>query len=166
MSAIARHTAVVRSTAYAIAALVNVKAKTGPLNIKFTSLLTKSSAVTGNMQAGKAVHVRIYETDNPAGLVGTGTALVAEFTVNPGGQVNKSVITSKFLRIETKGVDADYKGGQSLNLDFTMDGLPFHGQLDIDIHDGKTGLGFFGHTAVGGADFDNAAWPETPSDAS
>jgi len=166
MSAVARHTAVVKSPTYGISALVNVKGKTGPLNIKFTSLVAKSSAVTGNVQAGKAVHVRVFETDNPAGLVGTGTALVAEFTVNPGGQVNKSIVTSKFLRIETKGVAADYKGGQSLNLDFTMDGLPFHGQLDIDIHDGKTGLGFFGHTAVGGADFDNAEWPETPSAAS
>lgn len=166
MSAIARHTAVVKSTAYSIAALIAVKAKTGPLNIKFTNLTVKSSAVVGNVQAGKAVHVRIYETDNPAGLVGTGTAVVAEFVVNPGGQVNKNVITTKFLRIETKGVDADYKGGQTLNLDVTMDGLPFHGQIDIDIHDGKTGLGFFGHTAIGGADFDNDAWPETPSEAS
>lgn len=167
MSAVARHTAVVASTSYKTSAIIHVRSKTGPLSAKFTSLVAKSKAVAGNVQPGQPVKVRIYETNNPAAAAGTGTLLVPEFDVLPGAQVVKSLVTNKFIRIETKGASADYKGGQSLNIDCMFDGLPFHGQVDIEIHDGKTGFGYFGYpNQVGGADYDNAAWPEVPSEAS
>lgn len=167
MSAIARHTAVVKGPDWATSAVVEVKAKTGPLTLAFSSLVTKSREVAGNVEPGKPVNVRIYETNNPLSAVGSGTALVASFLVAPGGQIAKTMVTSKFLRIETKGVDSTYKGGQSLNIDASFNGLPFHGQIDIEIHDGKTGLGFAGFTGqIGGATFDNAEWPEQPSNAS
>jgi hypothetical protein len=164
MATTARTTLPVKSVDWKTSSLLKINAKSGALSLHFYNLPEK--ATDGSIKAGSAFNVRCYETDTPAGAVGSGTAVIASFVVNPGGQVAKNIIVTngKHLRIECQGVGADFKGASG-TLDVMHNGSFFMGQADIEIHGGKAGAGFFG-ASVAQVGIDTSApvdWPETAS---
>jgi len=146
-------------------AVVKNTGKTGSISLSFTNISRKGR--TSGVEPGQAVQFRLFESSNPVGAVGAGLALVAAFTVNPGGNVSKSLVVSngKFIHVEVSGVSAGFKGGQA-TIDAMFQGIPFLGQLDIEICGGKSGAGFAGHDHIGVADGTVSNWPETASDVS
>lgn len=146
-------------------AVVKNTGKTGRISLSFVNIARKGR--TTGVEAGQAIKFRLFETSNPVSAVGEGIALVASFTVNPGGNVAKDVVVSngKFIRVEVQGDAAGFKGGQA-TIDAMFQGIPFFGQIDIEIVGGKSGAGFAGYSNIGVADGVPGNWPETPSDVS
>lgn len=166
MASNSRVTLPVKGLTWKRSALLRVGEKSGRLSLSFNNITDPNGS--GGVNPGNRVAIRCYEAASGGLAVGAGTAVIAEFQVAPGGQVVKDVLLTndkRFLVVETKGVDADHKGAV-LNLDVMSNGLPFHGQVDIDISGGKSGMGFFGYTGEGVSDGSFDAWPEEPSEAS
>lgn len=143
---------------------MKINAKSGALSLHFYNLPEKD--VVSGIKPGSSFNVRCYETDTAGGAVGSGTAVINSFEVKPGAQVAKNVVLTngKYLRVETQGVGAGFKGASG-TLDIMHNGTPFMGQVDIEIHGGKAGAGFFG-AATAQTGIDTSApvgWPETAS---
>ena len=164
MATSARTNIQVKSTSWKTTSLLKINAKSGALSLHFTNLPEKAN--DGSIKPGSTFNVRCYETDEPGGAVGSGTAVINSFAVVPGGQVAKNVVITngKHLRVEVQGVGADFKGASG-TLDVMHNGTYFMGQVDIEIHGGKAGAGFFGASVeqVGVDTTPASAWPETAS---
>jgi hypothetical protein len=164
MASTARTNLQVKSTDWKTASLLKINAKSGALSLHFYN--TPEKDTDGSIKPGSSFNVRCYETSTPSGAVGSGTEVIASFEVKAGGQVAKNVVLTngKLLRVEVQGVGADFKGVSGI-LDVMHNGTYYMGQVDIEIHGGKAGAGFFG--AAGsqtGVDTSvPAAWPETAS---
>jgi hypothetical protein len=164
MAANARTNLQVKSTDWKVASLLKINTKSGALSLHFYN--TPEKATDGSIKPGSTFNVRCYETSSAAGAVGSGTAVIASFAVVAGGQVAKNLVMTngKMLRIEVQGVGADFKGASG-TLDVMHNGTPYMGQVDIEIHGGKAGAGFFGasSTQIGIDTGTPADWPETAS---
>jgi len=162
MATTARTNIQVKSTSWKTASLLKINAKSGALSLHIYNLPEKAN--DGTIKPGSTFNVRCYETSDAAGAVGSGTEVVASFAVAPGGQVPKNLVVTngKFLRVEVQGVGSDFKGASG-TLDVMHNGTAFMGQVDIEIHGGKAGAGFFGAANQIGIDTGVSAWPETAS---
>ena len=162
MASTARTNLQVKSTDWKTSSLMKINAKSGALSLHFYN--TPEKDTDGSIKPGSSFNVRCYETSTTAGAVGSGTEVIASFQVKAGGQVAKNVVLTngKFLRIEVQGVGADFKGASG-TLDVMHNGTYYMGQVDIEIHAGKAGAGFFGAsvTQVGVDTSAPVAWPET-----
>jgi hypothetical protein len=164
MASSARTNLQVKSTDWKITSLLKINAKSGALSLHFYN--TPEKDTDGSIKPGSSFNVRCYETSTPSAAAGTGTSVISSFEVKPGGQVAKNLVMTngKFLRIETQGVGADFKGASG-TLDVMHNGTYYMGQVDIEIHSGKAGAGFFGAsgTQIGIDTGEPAEWPETAS---
>lgn len=164
MASTARTNLQVKSTDWKTASLLKINAKSGALSLHFYN--TPEKDTDGSIKPGSSFNVRCYETSTPSGAVGSGTEVIASFEVAPGGQVAKNVVLTngKLLRVEVQGVGADFKG-VSGTLDVMHNGTYYMGQVDIEIHGGKAGAGFFGASGpqTGVDTSAPVAWPETAS---
>jgi hypothetical protein len=164
MATTARTNLQVKSTDWKVTSLLKINSKSGALSLHFYN--TPEKATDGSIKPGSTFNVRCYETGNGADSVGTGTAVIPSFAVVPGGQVAKNIVMTngKLLRVEVQGVGAGFKGASG-TLDIMHNGTYYMGQVDIEIHGGKAGAGFFGASiAQEGIDTSvPAEWPETAS---
>ena len=126
-----------------------VDQKTGHVTFDFTSVL-ESALLLGAPQNSSVLNFNIYESDD---RISWGTALNSSpIVVNPGGNAQATVISrKKFLKITGYGSTA---GGYA-RVDMVYNGLPYFGQLDLDVSSVKSG--FAG--GAGAAEFGSSVWP-------